>query len=111
MIQPYDSEALWLKAKLFINRAMDSNDRSEDERSLWCSLGLELLAKAALARVSPLLIAAPTEEGRNLLIASGLISGEASMKTVGAQTLYKRCGWAFRPFDYQEAERFFFGSQ
>ncbi len=61
MRAPYDSEGLWLKAKLFINRAMDDNARSFDERALWASLSLELLAKAALANHSPLLIADPME--------------------------------------------------
>jgi hypothetical protein len=83
----------------------DSDQRSFDERALWASLALELLAKAALARVSPLLIATPTEDGRNLLIASGLVSGDAAFNTVTARTLYKRCGWAFRPFDSDEAEQ------
>lgn len=77
MTVPYDHEALWLKAKLFINRAMDDDGyRSFDEQLLWASLALELLAKAALARVSPLLIVEPTEDGTNLLIASGLVKGD-----------------------------------
>lgn len=106
MILPYDYEALWVKAKLFMNRAMEEEDpRSFDEQAFWASLALELLAKAALARVSPLLIATPTEDGRNLLVASGLISGDAAFNTVPARTLYKRCGWAFRPFDFEEAEK------
>lgn len=59
-----DPDALWLKARLFINHAMDAGEpRSYDERALWASLALELLGKAALARVSPLLIAQPNEEG------------------------------------------------
>jgi hypothetical protein len=106
MIPPYDSEALWMKAKLFTNRAMDDEDaRSFDEQSLWASLALELLAKSALARVSPLLIAEPSEDGTNLLIASGLMSGEAQFKSVAAHTLYKRCARAFKPFSEPEARK------
>jgi hypothetical protein len=57
---------------MFLNRAMDEQEaRSFDERALWATLALELLAKAALARTSPVLIAEPTEEGTNLLIADG----------------------------------------
>lgn len=63
MSNPFDHDALWTKAKLFLNRAMDDDPRSFDERALWAALALELLAKAALARVSPLLIAEPNEEG------------------------------------------------
>jgi hypothetical protein len=101
---PYDHEALWLKAKLFLNRAMDeSGDRPFEERALWASLALELLAKAALARVSPLLVAEPTEDGTNLLIASGLVEGDARFTSVRAKTLYARCHKAFKPFSETEA--------
>ncbi|MCU1615833.1 MAG: hypothetical protein JWO98_3373 [Frankiales bacterium] len=93
-----------MKARLFINRAMDSEEhRSFDEQALWASLALELLAKAALSRVSPLLIATPDEDGGNLLIASGLVEGEATFRSVPAKTVFSRCARAFRPFNYKEA--------
>lgn len=104
MTSPYDYEALFAKAKLFLNRAMDPEDaRPFEEQALWASLALELLAKAALARVSPLLIAEPTEDGKNLLIASGLVEGDARFTSVRAKTLYSRCQKAFRPFNEGEA--------
>ena len=105
MTAPYDHKALWIKAKLFINRAMDEDFRSFDEQALWAALALELLAKAALARVSPLLVAEPTEDGANLLIASGLISGNARFTSVRAKTLFARCHKAFKPFDQAEATK------
>jgi len=84
-----------MKSRLFINRAMDSaENRSFDEQALWASLSLELLAKAALARVSPLLIATPNEEGTNLLIASGLVEGEANFQSAPAKTVFTRCASA-----------------
>lgn len=104
MTAPYDHDALWLKAKVFLNRAMDEDEsRSFDERALWASLALELLAKAALARLSPLLIAEPSEEGVNLLIASGVIEGDAKFISVRAKTIYARCQRAFKPFSSSEA--------
>ncbi|MFI8301368.1 hypothetical protein ACIGCZ_36270 [Streptomyces nigra] len=103
MSNPFDHDALWTKAKLFLNRAMDDDSRSFDEQALWAALALELLAKAALARVSPLLIAEPNEEGTNLLIASGLVKGEARFTSVRAKTLMARCHKAFKPFDQAEA--------
>ncbi|MGW1478433.1 hypothetical protein ACWCQF_08595 [Streptomyces rubiginosohelvolus] len=103
MSNPFDHEALWIKAKLFINRAMDDDFRSFDEQALWAALALELLAKASLARVSPLLIAEPNEDGRNVLIASGLLKGDARFTSVRAKTLMARCHKAFKPFDETEA--------
>jgi hypothetical protein len=104
--EAYDEEALWNKARLFINHAMDlAEPRTFDERALWASLTLELLAKAALAHVSPLLIAAPNEEGTNLLIASGLVPGDGTFISVAAKTLFQRCSKAFRPFDAAQAQK------
>ncbi|OBK35193.1 hypothetical protein A5658_09585 [Mycobacterium sp. 1245111.1] len=104
MSDTYDADALWLKAKLFINHAMDEEEpRTFDERALWATLALELLAKSALSRVSPALIASPNEEGTNILIASGLIEGNAQFTSLAAHSLVKRCSKAFRPFDEREA--------
>jgi hypothetical protein len=107
VIAPYDHNALWSKAKVFLNRAMDPDPvRSFDEQALWASAALELLGKAALARVSPLLIAEPTEDGANLLVATGLIEGTAQFTSVRASTIFKRCQRAFRPFSASDALRF-----
>lgn len=108
MSEPYDYEALWMKAKLFLNRAMDDGPtRTPEEQMLWAALALELLAKAALAKVSPLLVAEPTESGNNLLIAVGLApkTRNAKFTTVAAKTLFIRCERAFRPFSAEEAQR------
>jgi len=100
----WDPDALWMKAKLFINNALDPDEvRPFDEQALWASLSLELLAKAALSRASPVLIAAPDEDGRNLLAAAGLVRGATSFRSVKAHTLFKRCALAFRPFNADEA--------
>ena len=58
------------------------------------------------SRVSPLLIAEPTEEGVNILIATGLIEGDASFTSVRATTIFKRCQRAFRPFSAADAMKF-----
>ena len=80
--------------------------RSFDEQALWASAALELLAKAALARVSPLLIAEPTEEGLNILIATGLVQGNAQFTSVSASTVFRRCERAFKPVSAAEAMKF-----
>lgn len=103
MTRIFDHESLYLKAKLFLNLAMDQDERSFDEQALWASMALELMGKAALSRVSPLLIADPVEGGSNLLVAAGLVDGEPQFVSIGAKTVYTRCGRVFRPFSEQEA--------
>lgn len=103
---PWDSDGLWAKAKLFINYALDAEpNRTFEERALWASLSLELVGKAALSRASPLLIAVPTEDGKNLLAAAGLTDDEATFKSITASTLFKRCARAFKPFSDDAATK------
>lgn len=103
MSDAYDADALWLKAKLFLNHAMDDEGvRTFDEQALWAALALELLAKAALSRRSPVLIAAPNEDGGNLLASVGLTKADRFV-SVPAKTLISRCSKAFPPFSERES--------
>lgn len=103
----FRAEAFWIKARLFINRAMEPGDaRSEDERRLWASLALELLAKWALAETSPALVADPVKDGGDqLFMALGLREGGPSV-TVQASTAFKRCQAIYHPFNAQDASKF-----
>jgi hypothetical protein len=57
-------------AMAFINRALDVNDDFE-ERAFWAACSLELLAKAALTRINPALVADIDREGMSLLLLLG----------------------------------------
>lgn len=106
MIDPWDAEALWIKAQMFVNRAMDPDEhRSFDEQALWASLALELLGKAALAGHSPALIAVPSEDGANLLAATGLTARTGKFTSIQAKTVNARCARAFKPFNQDRAQR------
>lgn len=98
---------LWTKAKLFINRALVADgSRDFEERAFWAAAALELLAKAALARVSPLLIIPPDTDGKHVLAALGVIAyDDTVVQTVAAKTLWARSERAFRPFSQREATR------
>lgn len=101
---PFDYEAFWVKAKLFMNWAMDDDvDRTFQERALWAALAFELLAKSALSHHSPLLVAEPSEDGMNLLAASGLVDRDTRGKSARAKTVFTRCSRAFKPFDLTKA--------
>jgi hypothetical protein len=62
----WDYDPLWAKARLFFQYAFDQ-ERDDPAFGLWCSFGLELLARAAAASVSPTLLAKPDNEQKNLL--------------------------------------------
>ena len=61
----WKSDALFLKAERYIQR-MSQHTSDEWEYALWSSLSLELLARAALANVSPALLADNTGDWSHL---------------------------------------------
>lgn len=99
---PYDTDRLWIKARLFVHRAMDLG-REFEEQAFWASAAFELLGKAALARVSPILIANPNPDGHSVLVASGLLNPDEKFSTIPAHTLWSRCRRSFKPFNESEA--------
>ena len=52
----WSSDALWNKAKLYIERAF-TGDRDSETFPFFAAIGLEFLARAALAHVHPSLLA------------------------------------------------------
>lgn len=106
MSHSFDPDGLWLKSKLFINRALDE-EREFEEQAFWACSALELLGKCALARISPLLIANPMDDGNSFLVASGLVEGNAT--SVQAKAVWSRCQKAFKPFSESEAKKLSLG--
>ena len=104
MSLPYDDEAVWMKAKNFINRSFDALDDSDFAlAALWASNSLELLAKSALGRINPLLVADPSDDGRSLMLAAGLPGDTNKYRSIPAKALFSRCSRAFRSFSRDDA--------
>jgi hypothetical protein len=80
-------EPLWQKACIYFERAFDG-DRESDLFPFFASLGLEFLARAALAKVHPALLADP-RDGGNVLYAFGCPTTARPMSIV-AKTIYSR---------------------
>lgn len=70
----WNREDLWTKAALFMSRAVEE-DRENETFGLWAAMGLELLARSAVAKVSPLLLAEPDRDQKNALHFLGYGSG------------------------------------
>ena len=103
-VTPFDHDGLWNKAVLYINRATEPGDaRTQEERMLWASLSLELLAKSALAKINPLLIADPMDDGKSFLLAAGVGADLSSFKTIPVKTAFSRSARSFPPFSMHGA--------
>jgi len=83
-------ESLWSKSKLFFEKGFDE-DKEELYFGLWCSMGLELLARSAIAKVSPTLLADPDHEQQNLLHALGLGSAKTQKKSISTIQVLTLC--------------------
>jgi len=82
-------EPIFAKSRFYIQRALRRKEGEDlDEYQLWASLALELLGKAALAKVHPSLIVDPTHFP-SLFAASGL-NISTDIKTIAAHTLFER---------------------
>lgn len=97
----------WIKGRLFVNRALEGDDlRSEDERRLWATLALEVLAKWALARHSPTLVADPEKGGGVELFKALRLKEGTPAVSITVTTAFKRCETLYRHFSAQEAGKF-----
>ena len=92
----WEKEPLLAKARLYFERAFAQN-REDPLFGLFCAIGLELLARAAIANVSPTLLAEPDHEQQNLLYA--LNRGSVSKRrSIGAARVLKLCHRLFPEF-------------
>lgn len=90
--QVWDPKALYLKAERYVQQ-MDAHDSDDWEYALWSSLALELLARAALANVSPALLADHDKQGfANLSYALGYPTTEErfSPRSIGISDVFTR---------------------
>ncbi|MBP6056661.1 MAG: hypothetical protein KAZ91_01985 [Candidatus Fonsibacter sp.] len=86
----WEREPLFTKAKLYFEKAYDE-DKEESYFGLWCALGLELLARSAIAKVSPTLLAEPDRDHQNLLHALGLGSVKSPRKSIATINVLSLC--------------------
>ena len=68
-MQEWTTDSLWNKAKIYITRAF-SGEREDDLFPFFASLGLEFLARSALAKIHPALLADPSD-GASVMYAFG----------------------------------------
>lgn len=93
----WERDPLWAKARLYFERAF--NARHNDELfGLWWSFGLELLARAAVASVSPTLLAEPAPDQRNLLHALGRGTERPLRRSINTTQVLKLCQTLFEDF-------------
>lgn len=103
----WDCSKYIVKAILFGHYAQNEPTSSPLYR-FWCSLYLEMLARASLAKIHPVLLADP-RDAKNILYAFGVFNNDP--KSIPAKTLYSRCNDLIHDFDKEALEFSVFISQ
>ena len=91
------SENLLDKAIVYGRRAIEA-PRNSSLYGFWSSLSIELLARAALAKIHPVLLADPRDVTSILSVFAAVRSTEPS-KSIPAKTVYSRCVTLVDAFD------------
>lgn len=97
----WEREPLWTKARLFMEYARDE-EPSSPKFGLWCSLGLELLARSAVASISPTLLAEPDNEHKHLLFSLGRSSTTKPNRSISARLVFALCAQLFEEFTVED---------
>jgi DNA-directed RNA polymerase subunit M/transcription elongation factor TFIIS len=93
----WERDPLWAKARLFFQNAFNTR-RDDPQFGLLCSFGLELLARAAVASVSPALLAHPDNEHKNLLHVVHKESQLPFPQSISATLVFRLCKRMFADF-------------
>jgi hypothetical protein len=99
----WNPDALWSKAKLYMDRAINEQ-RDGSLFPFWCSLALEFLARSALAKISPTLLAEPDREMKNILYALGKGTPSKGPKSINAILVFDLCKQVVPDFGPEEKE-------
>lgn len=97
----WGADELFEKAAVYFARAYAS-DRDGDEFPMYLTLGFELLARAALARVHPALLADP-QQGENLMFAFGFAGPSSGQpKSIPITSVLRRLVVVYDSFTDQD---------
>jgi hypothetical protein len=98
----WDRDPLWAKSRLLFQRAFE-HSHDDPLFGLWCSLAVELLARAAVASVSPTLLAEPDQHHKHLLHALGRGTDPKSRKSLDIVRVFALCRTLFSE-DFSEED-------
>lgn len=93
----WERDPLWAKSRLFFEQAFGKS-RDDPLFGLWCAMGLEMLARTALASVSSTLLAAPDKDHRYLLHALNRGSDKVARRSVATAVVLSLCNLLFPQF-------------
>ncbi|MFA5117789.1 MAG: hypothetical protein WC695_02930 [Candidatus Omnitrophota bacterium] len=98
----WEKDPLWTKARLFLKYAFEDTERDDPKFGLWCSMGLELLARASLSSISPTLLALPDRNHIYLLHALRKESEVPFPQSIPAAVVFDLCKKIYPGFSEED---------
>ncbi len=86
----WDKNSLLSKSKIFFEKAFQE-DKEQIFFGLNCAMGLEVLSRAAIAKISPALLAEPDKDHQHLLHALNLGSAKIQKKSISTAQVLVLC--------------------
>ena len=87
----WSKDSLLSKAKIFFEKAFNEEDRDNIFFGLFCSIGLELLERASISKISPTLLAEQDDFQRHILYALGHQNGSSDPKSIITSKVIALC--------------------
>lgn len=94
----WDKDSLIAKSKIFFEKAHEE-EQDDIFFGLFCAIGLELLARAAISKVSPALLAEPANDHKNILYVFNYGAAPGVKKSIMAAQVVNLCKTIIPDFD------------
>lgn len=95
---PFNSENLYYKSKLYVEKAFEL-EKKDVFFGLWIAMSLELLARAAISNINPILLLEHDKDSKALLAFLELKGSSKDIKSINISTIFKLCKDLIKNFD------------
>lgn len=95
---PFNSENLYHKSKLYVEKAFDL-EKKDVFFGLWIAMSLELLARAAISNINPILLLEQDKDSKALLAFLNLKGASKDIKSINISAIFKLCKDLIKNFD------------
>lgn len=99
---PFNSENLYYKSKLYVEKAFEL-EKKDVFFGLWIAMSLELLARAAISNINPLLLLEQDKDSKGLLAFLELKGSNKDIKSINISAIFKLCKDLIKNFDDEKA--------
>lgn len=95
---PFNSNNLYFKSKLYVEKAFEL-EKKDVFFGLWIAMSLELLARAAISNINPILLLEQDKDSKVLLAFLKLKGSSKDIKSINISNVFRLCKDLIKNFD------------